>query len=159
MIVLPSLNGVRRRGCPDDDVYTRAAVPREARRFAGALECLLACVRGCAHAFRLHPRALMSRIATKIRTKTETRTQRPRLHKVILFNDDYTPRDFVVEVLKAVFRLNESQALKVMMTAHQKGVCVVAVFAQDIAETKAARATEAGAAKGYPLRFSTEPEE
>src|ERR1700722_10881490 len=101
----------------------------------------------------------MSKAATKIATKTETRVQRPRLHKVILFNDDYTPRDFVVGVLKAVFRLNETQALSVMMTAHRKGVCVVAVLAQDIAETKAARATEAGAAKGYPLRFGTEPEE
>src|ERR1700691_3315634 len=89
----------------------------------------------------------MSKAATKIATKTETRVQRPRLHKVILFNDDYTPRDFVVGVLKAVFRLNETQALSVMMTAHRKGVCVVAVLAQDIAETKAARATEAGAAK------------
>ena len=95
----------------------------------------------------------MSKTATKTEIKTETRVQRPRLHKVILFNDDYTPRDFVVEVLKAVFRLNETQALNVMITAHRKGVCVVAVFAQDIAETKAARATEAGAAKGYPLRF------
>ena len=101
----------------------------------------------------------MSKIATKIRTKTETKVQRPRLHKVLLFNDDYTPRDFVVEVLKAVFRLNKSQALNVMLTAHKKGVCVVAVFAQDIAETKAARGTEAGAARGYPLRFDTEPEE
>ena len=45
---------------------------------------------------------LVSKIATKIVPKTETRVQRPRLHKVILFNDDYTPRDFVVEVLKAV---------------------------------------------------------
>ena len=101
----------------------------------------------------------MSKAATKIATRTETRVQRPRLHKVILFNDDYTPREFVVQVLKAVFRLNETQALNVMMTAHRKGVCIVAVFAQDIAETKAARGTEAGAAKGYPLRFGTEPEE
>ena len=101
----------------------------------------------------------MSKIATKRQVKTEPRVERPRLHKVILFNDDYTPRDFVVEVLKAVFRLNESQALNVMMTAHRKGVCVVVVLAQDIAETKAARGTEAGAAKGYPLRFGTEPEE
>jgi len=101
----------------------------------------------------------MSKTATKIRTKTQTAVQRPRLHKVLLFNDDYTPRDFVVEVLKAVFRLNETQAAAVMITAHKKGVCVVAVFAQDIAETKAQRATEAGASKGYPLRFGTEPEE
>jgi ATP-dependent Clp protease adaptor protein ClpS len=103
--------------------------------------------------------ATMSKTVTEIRTKTQTRTERPRLHKVILFNDDYTPRDFVVQVLKAVFRLNETQALAVMMTAHRKGVCVVAVFARDIAETKAARGTEAGAARGYPLRFGTEPEE
>jgi len=101
----------------------------------------------------------MSKTITQNRTKTETKVQRPRLHKVLLFNDDYTPRDFVVEVLKAVFRLNESQALNIMLTAHKKGVCVVAVFAQDIAETKAARGTEAGAARGYPLRFGTEPEE
>src|SRR5579872_1563963 len=98
----------------------------------------------------------MSKAATKIATKTETLVQRPRLHKVILFNDDYTPRDFVVGVLKGVFRLSETQALNVMMTAHRKGVCVVVVLAQDVAETKAARATEAGAAKGYPLRFGTE---
>ena len=101
----------------------------------------------------------MSKTVTRARTKTDTKVERPRLHKVLLFNDDYTPRDFVVEVLKGVFRLNESQALNVMLTAHKKGVCVVAVFAQDVAETKAARATEAGAAKGYPLRFGTEPEE
>jgi ATP-dependent Clp protease adaptor protein ClpS len=101
----------------------------------------------------------MSKTVTEIRTSTQTRTERPRLHKVILFNDDYTPRDFVVQVLKAVFRLNQGQALSVMMTAHRKGVCVVAVFARDIAETKAARGTEAGAARGYPLRFGTEPEE
>ncbi len=101
----------------------------------------------------------MSKTVTKIRPKVETNVQRPRLHKVILFNDDYTPRDFVVQVLKAIFRLNESQAMAVMLTAHRKGACVVAVFAQDIAETKAQRATEAGAAKGYPLRFGTEPEE
>jgi ATP-dependent Clp protease adaptor protein ClpS len=101
----------------------------------------------------------MSKTVTKVRTETDTKVQRPRLHKVILFNDDYTPRDFVVGVLKTVFRLNEGQALKVMMTAHQKGVCVVAVFAQDVAQTKAQQGTEAGAAKGYPLRFDTEPEE
>ena len=101
----------------------------------------------------------MSKTDTQLKTKTQTRTQRPRLHKVLLFNDDYTPREFVVQVLKAVFRLNEAQAMNVMLTAHKKGVCVVAVFAQDVAETKAARGTEAGAARGYPLRFGTEPEE
>lgn len=95
----------------------------------------------------------------KTRAKTVPKTERPRLHKVILVNDDYTPRDFVVSVLKAEFRMTEDQAYKVMLTAHQRGVCVVAVFTKDVAETKATRATDAGRAKGYPLLFTTEPEE
>ena len=101
----------------------------------------------------------MSNIVTRPRVKVRRKTQRPRLHKVILINDDYTPREFVVVVLKAEFRMTEDQAHKVMITAHQRGVCVVAVFTRDVAETKATRATDAGRAKGYPLLFTTEPEE
>jgi ATP-dependent Clp protease adaptor protein ClpS len=96
---------------------------------------------------------------SKVKTKVRTKVERPRMHKVILVNDDYTPRDFVVTVLKAEFRMTVDQAYKVMITAHRRGVCVVAVFTKDVAETKATRATDAGRAKGYPLRFTTEPEE
>jgi ATP-dependent Clp protease adaptor protein ClpS len=95
----------------------------------------------------------------KPRTKVKPKTQRPPLWKVILLNDDYTPREFVVLVLKAVFRMNESHAYKVMMTAHQRGACVIAVYARDVAETKAKEATEMGRGKGYPLYFTTEKEE
>jgi ATP-dependent Clp protease adaptor protein ClpS len=101
----------------------------------------------------------MSKSDTDFGTKDATKVERPRLYKVILINDDFTPRDFVVFILKAEFRMNEAQARQVMMTAHQRGVCVVAVFTQDVAETKATRATEAARAKGYPLLFTTEPEE
>ncbi|MEA2831215.1 MAG: ATP-dependent Clp protease adaptor protein ClpS [Bradyrhizobium sp.] len=73
---------------------------------------------------------------TKPRTKVRTTTERPRLHKVILVNDDFTPREFVVAVLKAEFRMTEDQAQKVMITAHRRGVCVVAVFTKDVAETR-----------------------
>jgi ATP-dependent Clp protease adaptor protein ClpS len=95
----------------------------------------------------------------KPRTKPKLKTERPKLYKVVLLNDDYTPREFVVQVLKAVFRMNETQAFRVMMTAHQKGACVIAVYTRDIAETKAKEATELGKHKGYPLFFTTEPEE
>jgi ATP-dependent Clp protease adaptor protein ClpS len=105
----------------------------------------------------MSPIAVVPKTTTK--TKTKVQTERPRLHKVILFNDDYTPREFVVTILKSEFRLNEARANAVMLTAHRLGACVVAVFARDVAESKATRATEAGAAKGYPLRFDTEPEE
>jgi len=101
----------------------------------------------------------MHDITTRSRVDVQPKTQRPRLHKVILLNDDYTPREFVVVVLKAEFRMNEDEAHRVMMTAHRRGACVVAVYTKDIAETKATRATDAGRAKGYPLLFTTEPEE
>ena len=101
----------------------------------------------------------MSDIVIKPHSDVLPKTERPRLHKVILLNDDYTPREFVVVVLKAEFRMTEDQAYNVMITAHKKGACVVAVFTRDIAETKATRATEAGRNKGYPLMFTTEPEE
>src|SRR6266446_5512585 len=101
----------------------------------------------------------MNDLAAKPRTKVRLKTERPRLHKVILVNDDFTPREFVVTVLKAEFRMNEDQAYRVMLTAHRRGACVVAVYTRDVAETKATRGTEAGRSKGYPLLFTTEPEE
>jgi ATP-dependent Clp protease adaptor protein ClpS len=101
----------------------------------------------------------MSDISVKPRTRVRTKVERPRLHKVILVNDDFTPREFVVTVLKGEFRVSDDQAYRIMMTAHRRGVCVVAVFTKDVAESKATRATDAGRAKGYPLLFTTEPEE
>ena len=98
-------------------------------------------------------------VVTTPRAKVAPKVERPRLYKVILLNDDYTPREFVVRVLNAVFRMSEAQAHAVMLTAHRRGACVVAVFARDIAESKAAEATDLGRGAGHPLTFSTEPEE
>ena len=96
---------------------------------------------------------------TKPKTKIETKVERPKLWKVILINDDFTPREFVVTVLKLVFRMGEERANAVMLTAHRKGVCVIAVYSKDVADTKAKEATDLGKSKGYPLFFTTEPEE
>jgi ATP-dependent Clp protease adaptor protein ClpS len=93
------------------------------------------------------------------RTRTKPKTERPKLWKVILLNDDYTPREFVVAVLKAVFRMGEEKAYAVMLTAHRRGACAIAVFTKDVAETKATEAIDLAKSKGYPLYFSTEPEE
>jgi ATP-dependent Clp protease adaptor protein ClpS len=101
----------------------------------------------------------MPDISLTPRTRTRIRTARPKLYKVMLVNDDFTPREFVVLVLKSEFGMTEDQAYKVMVTAHQRGVCVVGVFTRDVAETKATRATDAGKAAGFPLLFTTEPEE
>ena len=98
-------------------------------------------------------------IALKPKTRTKPKLDKPKLYKVILVNDDFTPREFVVRVLKAEFRMSEDQAHRVMITAHTKGSCVVAVFTREIAESKATRATEMARKEGFPLLFTTEPEE
>jgi ATP-dependent Clp protease adaptor protein ClpS len=103
--------------------------------------------------------AAMTDITTKPAARDQIKVARPPLHKVILVNDDYTPREFVVTVLKAEFRINDDQAHRVMITAHRRGVCVVAVYTKEVAESKATNATDRGRSQGYPLLFTTEPEE
>jgi ATP-dependent Clp protease adaptor protein ClpS len=92
-------------------------------------------------------------------TAAKPKTEQPKLYKVVLLNDDFTPREFVVKVLQAVFRTSEDEGYRIMMTAHQRGVCVVATYTRDVAESKAKEATDMGHQNNYPLTFSTEPEE
>ena len=101
----------------------------------------------------------MDKPTTIDRTETVLKPERPKLHKVMLVNDDYTPREFVVRVLRAEFSMGEEQARRVMITAHKRGVCVVGVFTRDVAESKATRATDLARKEGFPLMFTTEPEE
>lgn len=98
-------------------------------------------------------------VALKPKTVTKPKAERPRLYKVLLINDDFTPREFVTMVLKAVFRMSEETGYRVMMTAHKFGSAVVVVCTRDIAETKAKEATDLGKEAGFPLMFTTEPEE
>jgi len=96
---------------------------------------------------------------TKRKTSVKPKVEKPRLYKVILVNDDYTPREFVIMVLQAVFRTSEDEGYQIMVTAHQKGACVVAVYSRDIAETKAKEAVDLAKQADFPLMFTTEPEE
>ena len=100
----------------------------------------------------------MPQTVAPAKPQTKARSERPPLYKVILLNDDYTPREFVTQVLKVVFRMNASEALGVMLTAHRKRACVVAVFTREVAETKTAQANDMGRARGFPLAFTTEKE-
>ncbi|WFR94196.1 ATP-dependent Clp protease adapter ClpS [Rhizobium tumorigenes] len=103
----------------------------------------------------------MSASSTNLKPKTviKPKLEQPKMYKVILINDDFTPRDFVIMVLKAVFRMSEETGARMMITAHQLGSCVIVVCAKDIAETKAKEATDYGKEAGFPLMFTTEPEE
>jgi len=82
--------------------------------------------------------------------------KKPPMYRVIMFDDDYTPMDFVVELLMKYFHHNENGATDIMMHIHQKGLGVCGVYPKDIAESKVAQ-VEAHCRKGeYPLRCSFE---
>jgi ATP-dependent Clp protease adaptor protein ClpS len=93
------------------------------------------------------------------KTKIKPKVEKPKLYKVILFNDDYTPREFVLMILNAVFKTGESAAYHIMITAHQKGSCVIAVYTKDVAETKVAEAMDYAKDASFPLMLKAEPEE
>jgi ATP-dependent Clp protease adaptor protein ClpS len=86
------------------------------------------------------------------RAKTKT----PRLYKVILYNDDYTTMDFVVEVLQRFFAINRERALQIMLKVHNEGSAVCGVYSRDVAETKVVQVTEFAKQHGHPLRCGME---
>lgn len=75
----------------------------------------------------------------------------PAMYKVLMLNDDYTPMDFVVEVLQAFFSKSGEQATEIMLAVHQKGSASCGVFSKDIAETKAAMVNDYAKECQYPL--------
>ncbi|TQV73570.1 ATP-dependent Clp protease adapter ClpS [Exilibacterium tricleocarpae] len=77
--------------------------------------------------------------------------KRPPMYKVVMLNDDYTPMDFVVEVLEAFFGMTREKATRVMLTVHTEGKAVCGVFTRDIAETKAAQVNQYARENQHPL--------
>ncbi|UWN52202.1 ATP-dependent Clp protease adapter protein ClpS [Alcanivorax sp. ALC70] len=78
------------------------------------------------------------------------------MYKVMMLNDDYTPMDFVVEVLETFFRMDREQATQVMLTVHTRGKAVCGVYPQDIAETKAAQVVDYAREHQHPLMCQVE---
>lgn len=98
----------------------------------------------------------MSDTATKTKTQSATRT--PPMYKVLLLNDDYTPMDFVVEVLMQFFRKSEAEATRIMLAVHHAGVGVAGVYPFEVAETKVDQVMDAATEAGFPLQCTMEPE-
>jgi ATP-dependent Clp protease adaptor protein ClpS len=88
----------------------------------------------------------------------KVKTKRPPLFKVVLMNDDYTPMDFVVFVLKDIFHKNHEEAISIMMEVHQKGEGICGVFTRDVAETKAELVITLARRNEYPLQCRVEKE-
>ena len=85
--------------------------------------------------------------------------KRPRMYRVVLLNDDYTPMEFVVEVLETFFNMNREKATQVMLTVHTKGKGVCGLFTRDIAETKAELVNQYARECQHPLLSEIEPSE
>lgn len=88
----------------------------------------------------------------------EVRTKRPPLFKVVLINDDFTPMDFVVFLLKDIFRKNHEDAVNTMLEIHQKGEGLCGVYTRDVAETKAEQVIVLARRSEYPLQCRIEKE-
>ena len=98
-------------------------------------------------------------IITRTRTKTERALKKPPLYKVLLHNDDYTTREFVVEVLKSVFHRPEPEAIRIMLLVHNSGVGVAGVYTYEVAEMKVRTVEALAKQREFPLMLSIEPEE
>jgi len=86
------------------------------------------------------------------RTKEQTKTKKPALYKCILLNDDYTPMEFVVEILKQVFHKPHAEATRIMLHVHQNGMGVAGVYPYEIAETKVREVEELARESQFPLK-------
>ncbi len=92
-------------------------------------------------------------------TRTEKKLARPKLYRVLLHNDNYTTRDFVVAVLREVFHRSETEAVQIMLHVHNNGIGVAGVYTYDVAATKIRMVEALAREQGFPLRLSMEPEE
>ena len=91
-----------------------------------------------------------------IATKTRTKPKKPSQYKVLLLNDDYTPMEFVVMVLKRFFGMDLEQATRVMLHVHQKGVGVCGIFTYEVAETKVNQVMDFARQNQHPLQCTLE---
>lgn len=95
---------------------------------------------------------------TSQETESVVETKRPRRYQVIFHNDDYTPMEFVIEVLMVFFNKHPQEALKLTEEIHFKGKSVVAIYPKNIAQMKVRQVTETAKENEYPLMCTMEAE-
>jgi len=89
-------------------------------------------------------------------TKPRERLKKPPLYRVLLLNDDFTPMDFVVDILETIFRKNHEEATIVMLHVHNHGVGVCGIYSCEVAESKVQQVLDYAHAFGHPLRCTME---
>jgi len=90
--------------------------------------------------------------------EAKPKVKKPPRYKVVLLNDDYTPMDFVVDLLQRFFRMDNSKAVQVMLQVHTKGKGVCGLFSREVAETKVQLVQDYAREQQHPLQVEMEPE-
>lgn len=93
---------------------------------------------------------------TRLASKTDSQVKEPKQYKVVMYNDDFTPMDFVVDVLKIVFNKEHQEAVDIMMLVHKRDRAVVGTYVYDIAMTKTQEAMHLARENGYPFQVKVE---
>jgi ATP-dependent Clp protease adaptor protein ClpS len=101
-----------------------------------------------------HPDA----IGTALAEKAVPQLSKPRLYRVVMLNDDYTPMEFVVHILEAFFSMNREQATRVMLKVHTEGRAICGIYTRDIAESKAEEINQYARENEHPLLCQIEPD-
>lgn len=96
-------------------------------------------------------------MTVELEQQTKVKLKAPQLYKVVLLNDDFTPMDFVVDILTHVFNKGEAEATAIMLRVHEEGSCAVIVTTQSIAEQKVREVQKLARGHGHPLRCKAEP--
>ncbi len=97
-----------------------------------------------------------SDIHHEVVVETEKKVKKPPLYKVLLHNDDYTTKEFVVEILQYVFYKSNAEAVHIMLHVHQNGIGVAGTYSYEVAETKVALVENLARQQEFPLKCSME---
>jgi ATP-dependent Clp protease adaptor protein ClpS len=98
-------------------------------------------------------------VITRTHSSTQRKLKKPPRYRVLLHNDDYTTRDFVVEILRSVFHKQEQEALEIMLHVHHNGVGVAGVYTYEVAEMKVRQVEALATEREFPLMLTIEPED
>lgn len=95
-------------------------------------------------------------VREQIKEEIKSRIKEPRQYQVLIYNDDFTPMDFVVDILRDIFHKDEIEAVHLMMKVHESGRAAVGAYPRDIAATRIQNATARAREEGFPFRLSME---
>ena len=98
------------------------------------------------------------RVNTGLALKSRPKVKKPSMYKVLMLNDDYTPMEFVVEMLQTYFSKSQEQATEIMLHIHQKGLGICGLYTFEIAESKAAQVLDKARKNQHPLQIKLEKE-